>query len=138
MRCPDCNKFVSFDTETDPEEESIDVTPQGEVSAVVRIVNMCQECGNYLKEATLEMEGVAEIDHDAKCKESELEVSVDNWSRTDRRQTTDRHGKPIKSHRYQRQYYGAEGTAHVVCACGASADVPLSGEVMASGMEEMV
>jgi hypothetical protein len=55
MRCPDCNKFVSFD-EADPEVNDLDVSDNGSVTASVRIVNTCAECGTELKEAMLELE----------------------------------------------------------------------------------
>ena len=45
-RCPDCNKFVGFDTDTDPEVEVGEIdTESGTVEATVRIVNNCAECG---------------------------------------------------------------------------------------------
>jgi hypothetical protein len=44
-RCPDCHKFVSLDTDTDPELNGIEIDDDGLISAEVRIVNTCAECG---------------------------------------------------------------------------------------------
>ena len=55
MRCPDCNKFVSFD-EADPEVNTLGIDEDGQVNAEVRIVNTCADCGTELKEITFEME----------------------------------------------------------------------------------
>src|SRR4051812_457683 len=55
MRCPDCQKFVSFDTDTEPEID-VDVDDDGTVSGTVRIVNTCSECSQELTEANLDVE----------------------------------------------------------------------------------
>ena len=57
-RCSSCNKFVSFD-ESEPEVNNLEVDEDGHVTAEVRIVNACAECGEELTEANLE----AEADH---------------------------------------------------------------------------
>jgi hypothetical protein len=54
MRCPSCNKFVPFDTDSEPEVD-IDIDADGSVSGTVRIVNTCAECGEELKEASLDV-----------------------------------------------------------------------------------
>lgn len=141
MRCDQCNKFVSFDTDVDP-EPTLDVSPEGVVSGSVRIVNQCAECGQELKEATFDVDidlsdEVEEHKKEHKAKEHDLELAED-LSRTDRRQTTDRKGKPIKNPRYQKQYYGAEGTVTVSCSCGWSTTASWSDEVQGSGMEELI
>jgi hypothetical protein len=56
MRCPDCNKFVSFDVDGDPEVELEADESTGEVTGTVRIVNACQECGAELTEATFDVD----------------------------------------------------------------------------------
>lgn len=145
MRCPDCNKFVSFDSETDPEISDEAVAEDGTVTANVRIVNNCSECGTELKEATLELDLPADkelIAHIAKCPDAKkpdgLTVDEISGSRTDRIQRTDRHGKPIRNPRYMRRYYGADITASVACACGETIQLHGQVETQASGMEELV
>jgi hypothetical protein len=46
-RCPDCNKFVSLDSEQDP-EVSIDVDGEGHVTGSFSIMNACQDCGTEM------------------------------------------------------------------------------------------
>jgi len=86
MRCPDCNKFVSFE-ENEPEVESIDVDGDRNVTATVRIVNSCGECGQELKEATLDMEKSFEhecpeekVEELKRRKQEEYERMVKQWN----------------------------------------------------------
>jgi len=150
MRCPDCNKFVSFDADTDPEIDC-DVDEDGHITGSVRIVNQCAECGSELKEANFDVDvNVEDKLHDhwkangwkgkgaAPEGHRELDLSDDSGSRTERTQTTDRHGKPIKSHRYMKHFYGAEATFMVACECGETFEVQWSDEVQGSGMDELV
>ena len=60
MRCPDCCKFVSLETQ-DPEVENIEVTTTGEVQIMVRLVRACSECGTELKETQLEATGTVDL-----------------------------------------------------------------------------
>lgn len=57
MRCPDCNKFVSFDADTDPEiTDGPEVMDDNlTVRITVRRVLTCAECGAELK-AELELD----------------------------------------------------------------------------------
>ena len=149
MRCPDCNKFVSFDTDSDPESD-INVDDVGNVDGSCRIVNTCQDCGTELKEATLEIEASVEDDVEKHRKEhgwsGEGEVpeghrslSVEaEMSRTERMQSHDRRGKLIRNRRYMKHLYGAEGSITVTCECGETFSTQWSDEVSGSGMEEMV
>ena len=142
MRCPDCNKFVSFDTETDPElSEAVDA--DGIVMVETRIVNPCAECGTELTSAefSVEINLAKEVDTHrescAKCKASDEDLSVTvEGSRNDRRQTHDRNGKPIRNSRYQKQFYGAEVTAEIEMPCGETFSGSSTEEVQASSMEE--
>jgi len=140
MRCNDCNKFVSYDTETDP-EIGLDVSSDGHVTGSVRIVNTCQECGSELKEANLDVDVdlSAEIEKHRllKGKHDDLSVSDDGGSRTDRTQNKDRNGKLITNRRYMKQFYGAEMTITVECECGEKFEASWAEEVQASGMDEL-
>ena len=52
MRCPDCNKFVSYD---EPEVEVNSINVNGEaVTASVRVALNCADCSTGLKEAEIE------------------------------------------------------------------------------------
>ena len=56
---------------------------------------------------------------------------------TDRYQTTDKRGKPIKSSRYMKHFYGAHITMNVTCSlCDESIPVELDVEAQASSFEE--
>lgn len=62
MRCPDCNKFVPYDTEVDP-EESGDVEFDGETfRATFTRTLTCGECGSELKSAEIEIEVDATVE----------------------------------------------------------------------------
>lgn len=142
MRCNDCNKFVSFDTESDPEID-LAVDNSGHVTGTVRIVNTCQDCGSELKETTFDVD----VDVDAgeeitkhrkkKGDHKELSVDTDSGSRTERTQNKDRNGKPIKSYRYMKHFYGAEMTITVTCTCGETFEASWADEIQASGMDEL-
>lgn len=62
-RCPDCNKFVSLETQ-EPEVESLELDvvrnadgPVGLlVTAEIKIIRACQECGTEIRTATLSFE----------------------------------------------------------------------------------
>jgi len=142
MRCNDCNKFVSFDTDSDPEID-VDVDNEGHVTGSVRIVNTCQDCSSELTEATLnvDMDFASEIvEHRGEQAEGDhatLSVDHDGGSRTDRTENKDRNGKIIKQSRYMKRFYGAEATITVECACGEKFEQGWSDEVQASGMDEL-
>lgn len=146
MRCPDCNKFVSYD---EPQAEVQSVEADGNtIRASVRVVLNCAECGTELKDA--EIEGEAESGHECK-KTAEwekrekkgvptLEVEDDGEPTADSRlQTTDRHGKPIKSHRYMKTFYGFTLESEVKClCCNETFTVETTAEEQASGFNELV
>ena len=129
MRCTECNKFVSFDDSNEPEVENEDVSDEGVVTADVRIVLTCGDCGTELKEATLNLEGPADVAHEHPIgTEAEFEVESNGGQITTR--TEGKGGRP-------RMFYGAEVDFTVTCACGFSTSLPLSDEVQASSMEEL-
>lgn len=138
MRCPDCERFVSFDTEVEPETdlEMFDDT----VQVSVRRVLACADCGTELKETQLELEMTLEsIIDDCTCQSREAWEATEDLSPTVETQTHDRHGKPIKRARYQRTYYGVEGTITVRCdECGAEETAQVGDRAQASWFEEMV
>lgn len=148
MRCPDCNKFVSFDAETEPELDT-SVDDEGVIRINARIVNTCQECGQELKEATLEIEidlseeatKHMEACHSGDSKEEPKWSVVDeSGTRTERTQDKDRHGRPIKSSRYMKHFYGAEVSAGLQCDhCNETvAEGTGEDDVQGSGMDELV
>jgi hypothetical protein len=147
MRCPDCSKFVSFDTEQDPEID-VSVDDEGVVTGNVRIVNTCAECSTELKEATMDLEADlsdqivehrdADENKDKPEEHDTLSVDTDGGSRFDELQNKDRHGKTIKNTRYMKHLYGAEVEITVTCKCGETFTNTWRDSVQGSGMEEMV
>lgn len=55
MRCPDCQKFVSYDTDHDPEADDPEYS-NGVVTGSVRRELPCADCGTTLKSASFDME----------------------------------------------------------------------------------
>jgi hypothetical protein len=140
IRCPDCNKFVSFDQQEPEIEAEIDDT---QVTGSVRLVLACAECGGELKEANIDFQ--EDIDHEceAKPKEDEEQFTLENESgeSSDRYQATmvNKKGKviPIKP-RYQKHFYGADLSFEVKCnCCGKTITVTSSVEEQASGFDEL-
>jgi hypothetical protein len=134
MRCPTCNKFASFDTDTEPEisDEKFD-DDTCVVSFNVRIVNTCAECSEELKEATfdVELDGPKPFPHEDSCKNQETySVEVES-SREDRVVRG-------KSPRYNKTFYGYSATATVECdGCSASFSISHQDDIQASAMEEL-
>lgn len=128
MRCPDCNKFVSMDAESDPEFD--EPTPEQVLegcSVDVRITNNCAECGTELKEANLSIELPAGEEHDEHIDDLELEFSVER---------TDEGGG-----RYKKSYYGVSITAIVTCkakTCAFKHEVTAEDKCQAAAMDELV
>lgn len=155
MRCPDCEKMVSYDTEAEVEvTNEPEVSEDGVVTLTVRRVLPCGECGTELKEAELEMEAEAEILlRECHCEEDaeaarlageepeayEWEAEVLSAEPTTDTVTKDRHGRPIKSSRYMKTLYGADVEVEVKCSrCGASETLEMSDSLQASAFEELV
>lgn len=128
MRCSSCNKFVSQEP-GEPEVQSLEIDADGNITAEVRIVVTCAECGDELKESTLSMEDAVTIRRHNR-EECELEIEEDGVEMLDEYETKDRNGKPIKSVRYQTHLYGARVDFHIRCACQKSEAEPLfSGDI---------
>ena len=137
MRCPDCNKFVGFE-QAEPE---LEVALDGKtISGSVRLVLLCAECSQELMDAELDVD--IDVDHSCekgKDKEPDLELDGESADNTDRYEDKDRHGRPIKSMRYQKHFYGADLTFDVTCNhCGETFTVEDSVEEQASGFNELV
>jgi hypothetical protein len=128
MRCPECNHFVSFDDEGEPDVD-IDVEDDGAYSGTIRIVNCCADCGTELTEFTFDVEGDMAIVHRTKC--TEPEVSLDGTS-ADRTQRTEGKGRGTKT------FYGVSVECEVTCVCGANQTFTFDDEVQASYMDALV
>lgn len=142
MRCSSCQRFVSFEEDEEPEVE-VSLSQDGKVTASVRIVNSCAECGQELCDAHFELVGSVSL---AKFRghvcldekplpgvpEAEsipiLEADEEEVERTSR---TEGKGRGMRT------YNGVKVTVRVKCGCGECQDVvEMSDEVSASEMEE--
>jgi hypothetical protein len=149
-RCPDCNKFVSFEEE-DP-EVNLDVDEEGTVTGDVTINNNCGECGTALRTANFDVENDVAVEAFAahvraakekakkKAKEGEkpeeiehtLEVENNGSERTQRQD-----GKPGTPSRYRRTFYGFSVAFEVKCSCGNfNYEGTIADDVQGSGMDE--
>lgn len=139
---------MSYD---EPQCEVGSIEIDGEtVRASVTVQLNCQECGDTLKDAEIEAE--TEIEHECKpeaerdpewkpdFKEGGDQYEVENDGEpegTNRMETKDRNGKPIKSSRYMKSFYGFTLESEIKCRkCGEVFSVTLEGEEQASGFNE--
>ena len=137
MRCPDCNKFVSYDDSTDPEVE-LEVDEEGSVTGTVRIVLTCADCSTELKDAEFEVDVDAQdFAEEHKGDGHELSVEDNGISLVSRQESVNPKTKKPIPFRYRRSYYGAAGSIDVSCSCGGNQSFEWEEEVQASGMNEI-
>ncbi len=139
-RCESCGLFASVELE-EPDEPDLDITPDGDggadLSGTVPLALITECCGDAAGDAEPQVDMTVEIEHTAECTNKEA-LSVDSVSceTTDRYQDKDRHGKPIKSFRYMRHFYGADVTATIKCdTCDATGEATGLAEEQASSFE---
>ena len=147
MRCPDCRKFVPFDTELEPQEEQAPALEEETLTASYRRVLACAECGTELKEAMIEFQ-IDISTHVAMdpCSASETEQRTHSWSLVsceatpmEDMKTTDRRGRKITKARYMTKLYGVEVSAAIKCdACGEEESFAEKQSEAALAFEEMV
>lgn len=130
MRCGNCNRFVSMDM-ADPAVDSIEVDADGNVEARISIVRTCAECGDELKEATLDLVELIEPPPEDQAQGEdghELEVEETGVDAIEK-----------GGGRYQKSFFGAEVafTVKCNCGCGFEKEGSFSDEVAASEMEEL-
>jgi len=132
-RCPDCNKFVSYD-DGDVDVQSEDVE-SGEVRVEVRIVKTCAECGTELKEANFDLEsdftdGVAK--HLAERKEA-LADAITDAQRKAQLACTACAGKPSEHCTCQTAAREAVEDAHEECELEAEVEAEMSSRTEGKG-----
>lgn len=133
MRCPDCQKFVSLEMQ-EPEDVELEMQKDDtgvQIHMTCRIVRTCAECGQEMKEATLEVEETIlwdDFDKNPALKEQEFTIEEDGVESIEE-----------GGHRYAKSYYGAQVNYSIrdeegnVVHSGSVAD-----KVPASSMDEMV
>lgn len=141
MRCPECNKFVSFDMEGDPLEDGVAVDADGVVTVDATVENVCEQCNTTLTSASLTVEIAAfKADvqlHKTSCA-ARLDVDHTDLQRHNSMLMTGKNGKPLKPSGW-RQMCGVEATVNLVCR---TCDHDFGSEtgiesILASAMEEI-
>lgn len=142
MRCPDCEKMVSYG---DPEMEvlSEEVDENGSVSVTIRMALTCADCGIELKDNEFELS--TGVEHECSPKEGEkeekefeFELELDDPEFIeDYQPKTDKKGK-LTPKRYQKHFYGVTIMGRVTCnRCGEELPIEMSDECQASGFNEL-
>jgi len=139
MRCPDCNKFVSYEDPPEVEESGdpeISFDKEGTVTGSVRVVLKCADCGTELKDADLDYEET--FQHKCTGKEvGEWEAEFDSAEGSSRLENKDRRGRPISSTRYMKTFYGADVMIKATCPrCGEEVMIETHVEEQASSFNE--
>jgi hypothetical protein len=125
MRCPDCNKFASYD-EPEVEENSIDDATSIEVTVGLN----CADCGGRLKEAQITLALGEEPSHQDPACDGTWMVKNDavDYEPSTRTEGT---GRGTKT------FYGAKASWTVECdTCHASHEVTAANDEQASNFEE--
>lgn len=135
-RCPDCNKFVRLNAETEPEVDlTIELEETSEstealltVTGSIRIVNTCAECGGELTEASFdidETELVTIRDTDAQLKD--VDYRADGVNRT----------TEASEHKRPKITYGFAGTVVVSLGKRVLTKITICDSIASGGMDDM-
>lgn len=141
--CTSCMKFVSLEQGEDNEAD-VDASGSDLTGSIHQVIN-CAECGQPLKETNHDVYLDLTEWHDCRDEDQkdpegpdyiELEYSYQDAEieTTERMQTTDRNGNPIKNMRYMKKFYGVNVTFQCTCSkCHEEFEVTESFEEQASG-----
>lgn len=134
MRCPSCEKFVSYDTEVEPEESGEPQVDGDTVTAEYRRVLTCGECSEELKESNIEVQCEIELEKAAGCKSNDPPESCDFEVETCEVEATEDIGS-----RYKATLYGCHVTGTVKCQkCGVEGKFEGDNSERASSFDELV
>jgi hypothetical protein len=116
----------------DPEISDIQVTEEGEVTAMVTITRTCADCGSDLKNAELEMT----VDLSKECEGHVNKEGEETYDLTI--EENDVNQIEESGGRYKKAYFGAEVCFTITCTCDKefSVEGSMSDKVAASEMEE--
>jgi len=137
MRCPDCNKFVPYNVDEEPEEQSAEIE-DGIFYGAFRRVLTCEECGAELKEALIEVEQDLKVGECPRNGEHDWEIDV-SAEPTEDVNTVDRRGKKITNPRYMARLFGVQVTGTATCnECEAKVEIDCENAEQASSFDELV
>jgi len=128
MRCPDCEKFVSYEM-ADPEMVQEVEYDNGNVSAEVRLVKQCADCGAELEETSIYFDQSADFEHDD---EHEMVADADDPESTERTEG---------SGRYMKKFLGVSISYKIRCiteGCNFVYEGTLEDDVQASSFDSLV
>lgn len=127
-RCGSCCKFVSLE-EGDPEVEDLDIEDSGEINYKIRVIRVCGECGDELKEAFIE--GSTEFSNSALHVGEGHDLSIEE-------QCIEGLERSEGTGRNERRFYGFELEATVKCSCSSDEHkVTIHDDVQGSDFENM-
>ncbi len=151
-RCQSCNKFAGYDDSHEPEVDDLEVDVVGEeILGAICVALISECCGDVMKEYSFDVNHNISSEIAAFCKknkladnaelEGELSLEAEMTSRT---QNKDRHGKPIKTFRYMKTFYGfsVSGTMTLRAEKGKKSfeeevEITFDDDVQASNFEEL-
>lgn len=152
MRCADCNKFVPYDTEAEPEGD-LEISEDGQLTGEVTRTLPCGECGTELKSGAFDVDqDLNEIITPVEGTEAEpgkvcaghkhtwdwpnSEITLEP---TERLNDKDRKGNQIKLRRFMTQMYGFQASGDVLCKdCGIKGEWAVGDEMSAGSFDEQV
>ncbi len=134
MRCNDCNKFVSFDTEAAPEVNDVEVHENRLVVDVRRVLT-CSECGTELKAADLSVEGELKLNLPESGDPESCYDGEHDWTENDNDLEPTTETKYIKGRKTT--LYGVAGNVMVRCTdCNLTGEAHIEGSIASGEMEE--
>lgn len=139
MRCTDCNRYVTFDSDVEPEVD-VEITYGDDgnvyVQGNVRIANNCADCGSEMTEASFDVDETVHLIHEEGCERKEEDEPSFDDPEAERFDEYDPPGKPT---RYSKHMYGASMTVEASCrSCGAKGSVEWRDSVQSSGMSPLM
>lgn len=129
MRCPSCEKFVSYDDSTEPEVDA--QLSAGHIGGSVRIVLTCADCGEELKEGNFDLDADVSVPGEHEGEDHDLDVTVASSELTSAQRGRGRRAPT---------FYGYSVELEIGCSCGwrAEEEVTLTDDMQASEMDELV
>lgn len=136
-RCPNCNKFVGIDTDSEPQEERSDVEPDNsEVQYEFVIANNCADCGTEITSGTVEVNvGVKGLEEHANSHGTESDCEEEGFEFSVELNGCERDVRTVGTGRGQQTFYVVKVNATVTCSCGWHAEGEGTGEIPATDME---
>lgn len=139
-RCASCNKFTGEEASAEVNHIDVDVSnfPEARVSASVRMVKSCLECGDEVKECDLEIEDYVELPDDW-AEDADIDIEEDGDPEVEDRCPNPVNPKTGKQtpYRYRKTLYGARLAYKITLKGQEPFEGELFDEVSASEFNEL-